>query len=94
MGLGLVKMWRRGVETGSVGIEKKISVFIQPTLESRKLVTKEEAKPRYYYLERVRWYSLVTIHANWGGGNLGTSVNFVERVENRHRERGGQYWTI
>ena len=40
-----------GVETGSVGIEKKISVFIQPTLESRKLVTKEEAKPRYYYLE-------------------------------------------
>ena len=33
-GLGLVRMWRRGVETGSVGIEKKISVFIQPTLES------------------------------------------------------------
>ena len=23
-----------GVETGSVGVEKKISVFIQPTLES------------------------------------------------------------
>ena len=57
------------METGSVGIEKKISVFIQPTLESRKLVTKEEAKPRYYYLDRVkRRYSLVTIHANWGGG--------------------------
>ena len=34
------------METGSVGIEKRISVFIQPTLESRKLVTKGEAKPR------------------------------------------------
>ena len=56
------------METGSVGIEKKISVFIQPTLESRKLVTKEEAKPRYYYLDRVkRQYSLVTIPDFWEG---------------------------
>ena len=35
------------METGSVGIEKKISVFILPTLESRKLVTKGYAKPRF-----------------------------------------------
>ena len=53
MGLGLIMVWRGGAETGSVGIEKRISVFIQPTLESRKLVTKEEAKPRFYYLDRV-----------------------------------------
>ena len=39
--LGLVGfIGRRGGETGSAGIEKEISVFIQPTLQSRKLVTK------------------------------------------------------
>ena len=26
--------WYRGVETGSAGIESKLSVFIQPTLQS------------------------------------------------------------
>ena len=31
------------METGSVGIEKRISVFIHPTRELRKLVTKEDA---------------------------------------------------
>ena len=36
MDLGLIMVWRGGVEIGSVGIEKNISVFIQPTLESRK----------------------------------------------------------
>ena len=40
--LGLVGfIRRRGGETGSAGIENEISVFIQPTLQSRKLVTKD-----------------------------------------------------
>ena len=40
--LGLVGfIRRRGGETGSAGIEKEHFVFIQPTLQSRKLVTKD-----------------------------------------------------
>ena len=32
------------VKTGSDGIEKNISVFIHPTLESRQFVTKEDSQ--------------------------------------------------
>ena len=42
----LSKVYEKSVKTGLAGIEKNISVFLQPTLQSRKLVTKEDSQNR------------------------------------------------